>query len=338
MSDRPGRRAKHSADVTDVPASKDREPLPGALRRWVESTVGAVEEVQPLSFSNNPVWLVRAGGSRYVAKHMRDTSSDAILEQRLLTALAGSSLFRPITAVHPLSGREAFVLAPYLEGRSLDRALADGCCTPDHAERWAEEWAAVMAALASIPVRGYGRSPLDLQASWTTWSGFLHAYLAEQREKGPQLAAERHAQVAALLAAVADELDRAVPAPVLIPGDSNNRNFLVRHDGSLTCMNLPVMWQGDFAKPYGEAMVHGDQTLLAERVRERAAAAGIDAWRLHFYAAYHAYVVLAYAERFAPEPLQAVAPWGRVRPLLEILDEHLDAAWRSFSDSSHGRV
>ena len=91
-------------------------------------------------------------------------------------------------------------------------------------------------------------------------------------------------------------------------------------DRALVLLNAPVVWAGDAAHPYGEALVHFDQTKLASMF---ASLASLPAWRLHLYAALNAYIILAYAERFSGTPLEQVRPWGRERPLLVLLDEHL---------------
>jgi hypothetical protein len=101
----------------------------------------------------------------------------------------------------------------------------------------------------------------------------------------------------------------------------NLRNFLITQpDRNLKMIHLPNFWQADPAIPYSEAMVHLDQSVLLSALLDKI---GYPKWRLYFYAAYSAYVILVYVERFGNTTLNEALPWGGKRPLMQILDEYL---------------
>ncbi|MCI3934367.1 hypothetical protein [Streptomyces sp. AN091965] len=296
------------------------DPLPtGAMLSWARHVVGPVGEPTLLSRSNSLLWRLPGARGDYVLKHLTDPSSDLEAETALLAALPPHAPFRRPLAVRRLADGSALTLAAYVEGPCLADVLATAPTAT--AQDWAGQWHAMMRLVAARPASGFGKADARGHAEHRTWSGFLSAYLERQRRKAPRLAALRYAPLAETLTRLRAPLDRAAPVPTLLSADVNHRNFLVTADG-LHCVNVPVLWAGDPAACYGEALVHWDGSHGARRLVELS---GAPAWRLHWYAAFHAYVILAFVERFSPEPLAEARPWGGRSPLLSLLDRHLTA-------------
>ncbi|HEX6343764.1 hypothetical protein [Umezawaea sp.] len=290
------------------------------ITTWVAERLGPTSTPVLLSTSNSRVWRVHdANGGGFAVKHLLDGSSQPGAERAVRRYLAerGSRRALPVLALSRNPDGTHLVLAEYVEGPLLAEAFGG----PGPVAEWAGQLADLLDDVAGIAVTGFGRLSDDLRAPWPTWSSFLLDYLEEQRRKAPALARARHAALHTVLTAAAPLLDAAAPVPRLVAADVNNRNFVIGADG-LVCVNLPVLWGGDPAAAHGQSLLHwagtGGEAVLARR-------SGAPRWRLHLYAAFHAYVVLAYAERFSPEPLHAVAPWGRTTPLLDLLDRHLAA-------------
>jgi fructosamine-3-kinase len=298
--------------------------LPQGIQDWVTAHIGQPAEATLLSTSNSTVWRVRAGTAQFVVKHLTDRSSTPETEHEVLRALAGHPRFRRVTAMSRLADGSTAILAGYVPGRLLADALATAA--PDEVTAWTGQLRAILAAVNGIPVRGFGPVGAGLTAPDPSWSAFLTRYLDRQRAKAPALSALRGDDLAAHVARVRTALDRAVPEPVLLSADVNNRNFVVGDDG-LVCVNMPVCWAGDPACPYGEAVLHWAGTAGADLL---AAACGAPAWRLHLYAAYHAYVILAYVERFGDRPLDEAVVWGTEQRVLELFDHHLAASVAAF--------
>lgn len=295
--------------------------LPTELATWISGHLGPVSEPELISESNSQVWRVRdRRGRRFAVKHLTDRSSRIEAEEtvRRLLAARGNRRIRPILARRRNPDGTHYVLTEHLDGRLLADVLDGG----GPAAGWAAQLADLLDAVAGIPVTGFGKLSGDLRAPWPTWSSFLLDYAGEQRRKAPALAEARYAPVKAVLTEAAPLLDAAAPSPLLVAADINNRNFVIGSAG-LGCVNLPVLWGGDPAIAYGQALLHWTGT---DGEAVLAARCGAPGWLLHCYAAFHAYVILAYAERFAPEPWQVVRPWGRPTPLLDLLDRHLAQA------------
>jgi hypothetical protein len=292
----------------------------GPIREVVARQFGRIDSFVALSRSNSRVWRATCGGTDFVVKLLTDSSSDVIVERALLDELSGMPCVRPILAVQPL-GDAFVVLSQYIDGTTLDEILASGAYDAADALRWACDLELLQEAVATRPVRGFGRCDSAFTAPAESWSEFLREYLEEQRSKAPQTAAWAYARMSSLLTRVQHRIDEEVGQPRAILADINNRNFCVRaSDRRLVLLNAPVVWCADPAHPYGESMIHHDETALGAAFLKRAA---FPRWRLHLYASMNAYIILAYAERFSSVPLSRVAPWGRTRPLRELFDQHM---------------
>ncbi|MEV6823606.1 hypothetical protein [Amycolatopsis sp. NPDC051102] len=292
--------------------------LPTELAGWISGRLGPVSEPELISESNSRVWRVRdRRGRPFAVKHLTDRSSRIEAEEtvRRLLAERGNRRVGPILARWRNPDGTHYVLTEHRDGRVLGDALGEA----GPVAGWAAQLADLLDAVAGIPAAGFGKLSGDLRAPWPTWSSFLLGYAEEQRRKAPALAAARYRAVQAVLTEAAPLLDAAAPSPMLVAADINNRNFVIGSEG-LVCVNLPVLWGGDPAIAYGQSLLHWAGTEGEAVLARRAGAPG---WLLHFYAAFHAYVILAYAERFAPQPWQEVSPWGRPTPLLDLLDRHL---------------
>ncbi|MFD7714041.1 hypothetical protein ACFV6E_40015 [Streptomyces sp. NPDC059785] len=295
---------------------------PAGMADWIEERLGPGSSggAVLLSVSNSRVWRIEdATGRSFIAKHLLDPSSMPVTERTVgrLLRERGSRRARPVLDVRRNTDGTHYVLAEYAEGSPL----ADVLGTERTVAPWTEQLCELLRDVGAIEVSGFGKLSGALCAPWRTWSSFLLDYSEEQRLKAPVLASAHHYALDTLLAEAAPLLDAAAPRPRLVAADINSRNFVVGPDG-LVNVNLPVLWGGDPTAAYGQALIHWADTDGEEVLFHRS---GAPRWLLHLYAAFHAYVILAYAERFTPGPLDSVTPWGRTTPLVELLDRHLAA-------------
>jgi hypothetical protein len=292
---------------------------PTDLLSWAHEEIGPIQRTAPLSTSNSRVWRAATSSGDWILKHLSDLSSTPEVESFVLAELRGRPDVRQIRAFRSCADGSTYLIAAYVHGRTLDECLATA--KPPAAGGWASQLSDLIEAVGRIPVTGFGKvrlGPDGLRADHDSWPGFLEDYLEGQRVKAPRLASLRYDRLRRALVAARAELAAAAPHPRLVLADVNLRNFVVGSSG-LVCCNIPVLWAGDPAASRGEALLHWSGT-AGESVL--AGTSGL----LHFYAAFHAYVILAYVERFSPEPLDRATPWGSNTPLLQLLDEHLLAA------------
>lgn len=302
--------------------------VPPDIREAAEQVLGPTADWRLTSSDHSQVWRVRADGHAWAVKLLTDRSSDADVERWLLAQLTARHA-RPIRDIVALPDGNHLVLAPYLDGDLVADRLRRGPVAADEAVRLAGQYRHILDQIADLPPPepGYGRLGSGHRAGHPQWTDALRAYLAEQCAKGPAAAALCHPRLAAALDRAATRLNTECGSPRLIATDVNARNFLITAiDGDLVALNLPVVWQGDPAMPYGILQLHLDDTAIAAVLAD----GPWPRWRIHFYAAYHAFVICVYVERLASVPLQQATPWGRHRPLLDLFTHHLrqmDEAW-----------
>ncbi|MCB8954665.1 MAG: phosphotransferase [Ardenticatenales bacterium] len=299
--------------------TENQLPLPVALAR---KRVGAIKDWWLLSRSNSLLWQVETESGRFVIKHLADRSSDPLMEQRIGEWLTPDPLFRPIRWVESCADGTFVVISDFIPGVSLDQVLETNAYTPAEAIRWGGQMHEMFVRLGELPAQSFGQPDINGTGEAASWGAFWDSYLMRQRQKAPQLAALRFDALYNAFKRIQRRLDHEIAQPRLIPADVNSRNFLVTDPRrNLVFVNVPLVWHGDAAHPYGESLVHLDQTPLLETLLSLAA---YPAWRLHLYAALNAYVILAYVERFGGQPVHLATPWGRKRPLLNLLDWHLE--------------
>ncbi|NUP41197.1 MAG: hypothetical protein HOY76_30295 [Streptomyces sp.] len=294
---------------------------PDRVRRQAEAILGRTGEWRLASSTNSRVWRVTTGSGAMSVKLLTDASSDVHVERRLLREL-GPGNARPILEVADMGEGEQLVVAPYLDGELVADRLQREAVPDGLGRELAGQYRTILAEVSRLPLRspGYGRFGSGHQAEHERWSDALGAYLEEQRRKGPRTSALRHPALADALRRLADRLDAECGPPRVIPTDVNSRNFLIAEPGrKLVALNFPVIWQGDPAMPFGILQLHLDDTPMAAALAEGT----WPRWRIHFYAAYHAFVICVYVERFTRVPLEEATPWGRRRPLLGLFDTHL---------------
>lgn len=289
------------------------------FRPHVEQVIGPVLDWTLASTSNSRVWRVRAENGTWSVKLLVDRSSDVHVERRVLDHLDANSA-RRIHAVVDL-GQAHLVVARYLDGELVADRLSRAPLEPDEADALAVQYRRVIDQIATVPLHaaGYGRLGSGQAAGARRWSDALRAYLEEQRRKGPATAALRYTAISTALDRLAHRLDEECGPPRTIATDVNSRNFLITDDGTLVALNFPVVRQGHPAMSYGALQLHLDDTPVADALAD----GPWPRWCLHFYAAYQAFVICVHAERFAAAPIEEVTPWGRHRPLLDLLDLHL---------------
>ena len=286
------------------------------------SLYGHCIEAEQLSTSNNTVYRIRTTSGEFAVKEVADPTVDAQSEQLMLRRLGCQSAFRPVLDVIPIAQNRRFVaVSPYIAGESLDSVLAAGDYGEATALQWARQLESMFGLIAGIPAVGFGRAVLGGDPTFKRWSEFLDWYLLRQRDKGPILAKLWFDRLWSAFEHSRDALDDAVPSPRLLSADVNARNYLVVGQArDLVCIHTPILWHGDPAVSYGEAFVHLDSTPIADALRNGCA---FPDWRLHFYSAFSAYVILAYVERYDPTPLDQAVAWGGKRPLMRLLAENL---------------
>jgi hypothetical protein len=295
--------------------------VPEMIRRQAEKVIGPTSEWRLASSTNSQVWRVQAESGAMSVKLLTDTSSDAWVERRLFAEL-GTRHTRPILEIVDLGEGAQLVIAPFLDGELVADRLQRAPVPADLGRALADQYQEVLASISRLPLRasGYGRVGSGHAGRNARWSHALKAYLEEQRMKGPRTSALRHAVLSAALERISDRLDTECGQPRVIPTDVNARNFLITDPGRmLVALSFPVIWQGDPAMPFGALQLHLDDTPIAAAL----AVGPWPQWRVHFYAAYHAFVICVYVERFAQISLDEATPWGRSRPLLDLFDIHL---------------
>lgn len=304
-------------------AAVEEDPPPRDLVDWAREEIGTIGNVELLSTSNSRVWRVWTASGDWVLKDLRDLSSSPRVEAKVLAELRHRDDVRQLKAMRSRPDGSTHLIAEYVPGRTLDEVLATAA--PTDVRGWAGQLTGLIDAVSRIPVTGFGKVAVGahgLCADEETWPGFLRSYLEVQRGKAPRVADLRYERLSHALSARHTELAAAAPRPRPVLADVNLRNFLVSEQG-LVCGNIPVLWAGDPAAAHGEALLHWSGTAGEAMLTSAAATAPR---LLHFYAVFHAYVILAYVERFSAEPLDRATPWGSRTPLLELLDNHLRLA------------
>ncbi len=300
---------------------------PKTLSTSAQSTVreilGSIHEVELLSQTHNIVYMVVVDRGRYVVKEIHDPTIDVHLEKSILQKIPSNDLFRPILHIQRLDDTgSSLAIAPYIEGTSLDSFISQGRVSVDQGRLWANDLHRIFQHLRTLPAQGFGKPTLVRGPGFDSWTSFLAWYLKRQKEKGPRLAKMRFKQLLGIFESLSQELDSQNPIPRVINGDTNARNFLVVSPTNRLCqIHMPNVQYGDPAVPYGEAMIHFYGTPIVDELHKLCR---FPRWRLHFYAAFLAYTILAYTERSESSPLEEVVAWGGHRPLLELLDEHLE--------------
>jgi hypothetical protein len=293
------------------------------VRTAAETVIGATSEWTVISSRHSTVWVVRANAGRWSVKHLCDETSDASVEQWLMSHLAATKV-RRIHRIVNLSNGSRVVIAPFVEGELLSTRLERGIA-PETSALVAGDLRSLLGEISRIPptTLGFGRLGGGRQPIHQRWSHALRDYLEEQRKKGPQSADRMYKTLSETLGELADRFDAEVVGPRVHPTDVNMHNFLLRQeDGRLLALNFPAIWQGDAAMPFGILQLHLDQTSVASAILD---GRSWPSWRLHFYAMYHAFVICVYAERFSATPLDEVAPWGRNRPFVDLFEIHRQA-------------
>ena len=287
----------------------------------VTKLIGPILKTEPLSLTNNVVLRVQSRQGDFVVKIVEDRTVDALIEHEVFRCL-NDKFFRASLHVEKLDheGR-MLVVSPFLNGVSLDIGITDSQFDDDDRRRWALQMHEAMVQISRISVKGFGRPYVNRPPRFRTWTSFLEWYMERQRFKGPRIAGMRYKRIRGAFDRLHKQFDADVLKPTLVPADVNARNFLICTDcAHLRMIHAPIFWHGDPAVPYGEASVHFGHTSMGKHLLRQ-----IDypAWRVNWYAAFAAYVILVYSERFDITPLDAVRPWGGGPPLLEILDQNL---------------
>lgn len=291
-------------------------------KRSIEERYGKPNSVELLSNSNNPVWKVAFNSDVFVVKEIVDQTLDVISERDLLRYIGNSPLFRPIFDV--IANREngrKIVIYPFIEGVSLDVVLRKDKYSLNQANHWSSQMIQSFEILKNIKVHRWGRGLYSNNKCYDSWLSFFFSYLKEQRLKGPQIAELRYDDLINVINKYKKSIEKEVKQPSLVCGDVNARNYLISADGNLICIHTPMVWRSDPAVPYGDALVHLDRSLFGDCFNKLS---NYPCYRMWLYAAFSAYVILVYIERYSNEPLAKALPWGRGRPLLEILDFYLD--------------
>jgi hypothetical protein len=264
-------------------------PAPELLA-WCEGAVGRVGEATLVSKRNSLVWCIRTQSGSYILKLLRDRSSDLESELRIGRELASDLRFALPVATCELEHGERAVLRAYVEGDPLDAVLASGRYGRTEERRWAVELDVIFRRLATGTADWLRRSrrrrerAVSIVVGSSCWST-----RSRNGARRPRMGALRHDAIEASLAEYAPLLDHVVTTPVRIAADVNCGNFVVsiRSDRHLTMVNIPLIWNGDVAHQFGEALMHLDGTGVDHEPRSRAEPA-FGGRRLDLYAAFNA--------------------------------------------------
>ena len=286
-----------------------------------ESHVGKPSAVALISDTNNTVWKVSFDKQEFVVKEITDPTVDVESEKRLLELIGDNDRFRPIIHYQSMEQAKTYIaIYPFVEGQSLD-TVDFRSVSKNEVEKWAGQLHESFELIRMAEnVEGFGRRSMDKKPSYSTWMDFIFWYIENQAIKGPRMAALRYDALRKAFERYASSIQQDVCAPSLVCGDVNLRNYLITPKNDLVCIHSPMLWHGDPAVPYGDAAVHLDSSLLGEQFLSRG---GYPAYRIHLYAAFSAFAILVYIERFNDTPLETALCWGGKRPLLEIFDDHL---------------
>lgn len=291
-------------------------------KKVIEERYGKPTSVTLLSNNNNLIWKVMFDVETFVVKEVLDETVDVKSEQALYMMTGSNPLFRPILDVFENDeNNRKTVIYPFIEGVSLDKILQSESYSLEEAQHWSSQMIQSFEILRDVYVDGWGKGKSNDNECHDTWFSFLFSYLEEQKLKGPKIAVLRYDALISTINKYKKNIEKAVTRPSLVCGDVNARNYLITPARNLICIHTPMMWRSDPAVPYGDALVHLDSSLFGDCFYKLA---DYPNYRMWLYAAFSAYVILAYVERFSSEPLEKALPWGGKRSLLDILDYYLN--------------
>lgn len=290
----------------------------------IQQTAGSIEALELISQTHHRVYLVETESGRHAVKEILDPTESPFIEKAVIERLPPNDLFCPISHVQRLKVSEgSLTIRPYIDGSSLDSVIRKGAYSHEQAKAWAGDLHRMFQHLLTIPAEGFGRPTLAGSPRFASWSDYMDAYLNQQRDKASRMAAMRFKPLRECFESLRNKLDEETPVPRVINADPNARNYLVVSPSNrLRQIHMPNIQHGDPAAPYGDAMIHYHGTPILDELLKLSA---FPSWRLHFYAAFAAYAILVFCERFNSSPLEEAVPWGVDRPLLELLDENLEA-------------
>lgn len=292
-----------------------------AAKRVFVKTFGQCEDVMFLSGTNNPVWRVKCSSNEYVVKEIRDKSVDIVSEQTFLSQLNDTERFRQIlTCCHDEDEGIYVAVYPYINGESFDKVVNDDNYSQFQAKLWADQIETTFNCIRSQSVERFGKRDSNKNPQYNRWMDFVYDYLENQKSKGPIMATYKYDELLDVFKKYEDRIDGEVLRPSLVCGDCNLRNYIVDNKGNLICIHTPMLWHADPALPYGDLMVHLDQTNILTYLINPL---NYPEYRLHLYAAFSAYAILVFTERFSKLDLKDAKPWGRKRSLIEIFNEHI---------------
>lgn len=297
--------------------------LSDAAQSIVQNILGQIHRYEMLSQTNSAVYLAESDQGKYVVKEIHDSTGRAFVEKAIVDRLPSQKLFRQILHVERLKNAQTtLVIAPYIEGVSFDSVVREGSFSPEQAKRWANDLHQTFQLLQTLPAAGFGRPTPAKPPSFRSWSSFLGSYLHRQRDKAARMAKMRFKPLWKAFERLQKKLDAQTRRPYVINADANARNYLIASPSNrLLQIHMPNVQHGDPAVPYGDAMIHFHDSPIEYELLNLC---DYPRWRLRFYAAVAAYAILVFCERVDSAPLEEAVPWGRDRPLLELLDENLD--------------
>ena len=290
----------------------------------IQQIAGSIEALELISQTHHRVYLAETASGRHVVKEILDPTTRPFIEKAVIDKLAPNDLFCPISHVQRLKESEgSLVIRPYIDGSSLDSVIRKGAFSQEQAKMWASDLHRTFQYLLTVPAEGFGRPTLARSPEFASWTDYLDQYLNRQRDKAPRMAAMRFKQLRDRFESLRNKLDEETPVPHVINADPNARNYLVVSPSNrLRQIHMPNIQHGDPAVPYGDAMIHYHGTPILDELLKLSE---FPSWRLHFYAAFAAYAILAFCEQYSSSPLEEAVPWGGDRPLLDLLDENLKA-------------
>lgn len=300
--------------------------LPAHVARWVAAVAGApASYVEHLSDRNSQVWRVKAAGEELVVKQLTDRTSDPSVERAVLERLPSGTSKR-VLAVEEVSADEMLVLTTYVRATPLASWLP-GASPQERQVVW-RQIGTLCAQIAASPVRGAGRVDVGpdgvLHGRHLTWGEFLTDYLARQERKAPETAACYSERLRGALGSVLEPGAAAAEPLCLMSADLNNHNLALGEAGQVVLLNVPLAWAGDPRCALGELTVHWFGTAQAAQALD-----GPDGTMVSTYAAFHAFVILAYVESRTDEDTNSALIWGTEHRVVDVLAHTLDRVARA---------
>jgi hypothetical protein len=217
--------------------------------------------VEPLSITNNAVYLVTSAGSRMVAKHVTDSDIPVTYLAETNDRLADHLPTQKIVRVCRREDGDEFdaMFSTYVEGRDLASLLASGTCDIGWSVL-ADYFCRFLLACRRLPpmYERFGMSKrgapiFDTHRAYLEYYGKRYWHRVRPFYAGTPVEA---AVDAWLDGGLASAVARRPADTAAVPIDANLKNFVVTPDGRIVLLNLPIVGVSTPAHAIGAISVH----------------------------------------------------------------------------------